>query len=254
MQELCFLSLRTQHGSTRKVAFSLNLLYNSDYFAYDKMMDYQPLSTLGLDMSVGSGWTLDCVQKIEPVTISGIAHLKYQDGDGTVHYFLKDITMDPTGKYYFDEDGLGLKIISTGTNDYEMSDDYGNLWIFTDNYLTATEDSDHNQILINYADNRIGSVIQRNNGCADLTVATLTYSENNLISVTDAAGNVYTLTYVGTKLDSVQKGSTTVAEYSYDGYRLSRMTDTESGFALDFSYEHGKIAHFQELVGSETGA
>lgn len=234
--------------------FSLNLLYNSDYFVYDNEVDNQPISTLGLDMSVGSGWTLDCVQKIEPVTISGVAYLKYHDGDGTVHYFLKDTTMDPTGKYYFDEDGLGLKIISTGTNDYEMMDDYGNRWIFTDNYLTATKDSDNNQILINYADNRISSIVQRNNGCADLTVATLTYSENNLASVTDAAGNVYSLTYCGTKLTSIQKNGKSVAQYSYDGYRLSRMKDTESSYALDFTYEHGRIAHFQEIAGSDIGA
>ena len=234
--------------------FSLNLIYNSDYFAYDNAVDHQPISTLGLDMSVGSGWTLDCVQKIEPVTISGIAYLKYYDGDGTVHYFLKNTNMDPSGEYYFDEDGLGLKIKSTGTNDYKMLDDYGNSWIFTDNYLTETKDSDNNRILINYQDNRISSIVQQNNGCADLTVATLTYSGNNLTSVTDAAGNDYTLTYDGTKLVSIQKDSTTVAQYSYDGYRLNRMTDTESGYALAFTYEHGKIAHFQEVADSVYGA
>ena len=45
-------------------------------------------------MNVGSGWTLDCIQRVESETISNISYLKYSDGDGTIHYFSKDSSKD----------------------------------------------------------------------------------------------------------------------------------------------------------------
>ena len=234
--------------------FSLNLTYNSDYFAYDNATDYQPLTTLGVKMTAGSGWTLDCVQKVVAETISGTKYLKYTDGDGTAHYFVRNTAMDSSGTYYFDEDGLGLKLKTTGTNDYEMSDDHGNRWIFTDYYLRSVVDSDGNAIQINYTSSRVTSITQKNSGSAEITVATFAYNSNTLTSVTDAAGNVYTLNYDGTKLVSVQMGETVLAQYAYDGYRLTQMTDAESGYTLAFAYEHGKVSHMQEQVGTQTGA
>ncbi len=73
--------------------FSLNLVYNSDYFARSST-DYCPPAKLGLSMNVGSGWTLDCIQRVESETISNISYLKYSDGDGTIHYFSKDSSKD----------------------------------------------------------------------------------------------------------------------------------------------------------------
>ena len=105
--------------------------------------------------TVGSGWTLDCIQRVESETISNISYLKYSDGDGTIHYFSKDSSKDSS--YYYDEDGLSLKIKSTGTNAYLMSDDDGNEWTFTGNYLTSTKDSDGNKININYSSGRLSS-------------------------------------------------------------------------------------------------
>ena len=234
--------------------FSLNLNYNSDYFTYTDTTDHQPLSAMGLKMSVGSGWTLDCVQKVEAVTLSGTKYYKYRDGDGTDHYFVKDTAMDSTGKYFFDEDGLGLKLKTTGTNDYEMSDDHGNVWVFTDYYLRSVTDSDGNQLQIKYLNNRVDSVVQTNNGKADIEVARFEYTNNYLTKVTDRAGNAYTLTYDGTNLTQIQMNGTVIAQYSYDGYRLNRMTDVDSGYALAFTYEHGKVSRFREYAGTEGGA
>lgn len=229
--------------------FSLNLVYNSDYFSSSNA-DYNPLTQLGLSMSVGSGWTLDCVQKVTAETISGVSYLKYADGDGTIHYFCKDSSRDAS--YYYDEDGLGLKIKSTGTNAYTMSDNKGNEWIFTGNFLTSTKDSDGNVFNINYSNGKITSIIQVNNGQSAITVASFAYSGNNLATVTDAAGNVYTLTYSGTNLVSIKKNSTTMATYTYNGYQLTKASDSESGYEITFSYSNGKLFLYQEAAVEST--
>ena len=234
--------------------FSLNLVYNSDYFALTPGTDYQPPSKLGLSMNVGSGWTLDYIQKVEAETIKSIDYLKYTDGDGTIHYFMKDSSPDDSNYPYYDEDGLGLKMKVNSTNNYTMADDDGNEWTFTNNYLTSVKDSDGNKININYSSGKIQTITQVNNGQSAVEVASFNYSGNNLSSVEDAAGNVYTLVYSGTKLASIQKNGTTIAAYTYDGYRLTKMTDSESSYSLFFTYDDGKIASYKELGGSTTGA
>lgn len=232
--------------------FSLNLIYNSDYFSIASGTDYQPPNKLGLSMNVGSGWTLDCIQKIVPETISYIDYLKYTDGDGTVHYFVKDSSKNEN--YFYDEDGLGLKIKNTGTNAYKMSDDKGNEWTFTDNYLTSIKDPDDNKINIAYSNGKLSSITQKNNGQSTIEIASFTYDTNNLVSVEDYAGNTYTFTYSGSNLTSIQKNNRTIASYSYSGYRLTNMTDSESGYGLAFTYANGKVSSYQEIANSNTGA
>ena len=234
--------------------FSLNLVYNSDYFALTPGTDYQPPSKLGLSMNVGSGWTLDYIQKVEAETIDNIDYLKYTDGDGTIHYFMEDSSPDDSNYPYYDEDGLGLKMKVNSTNNYTMADDDGNEWTFTNNYLTSVKDSDGNKININYSSGKIQTITQVNNGQSAVEVASFNYSGNNLSSVEDAAGNVYALVYSGTKLASIQKNGTTIAAYTYDGYRLTKMTDSESSYSLSFTYDDGKIASYKELGGSTSGA
>ena len=234
--------------------FSLNLVYNSDYFALTPGTDYQPPSKLGLSMNVGSGWTLDYIQKVEAETIDNIDYLKYTDGDGTIHYFMEDSSPDDSNYPYYDEDGLGLKMKVNSTNNYTMADDDGNEWTFTSNYLTSVKDSDGNKININYSSGKIQTITQVNNGQSAVEVASFNYSGNNLSSVEDAAGNVYTLVYSGTKLASIQKNGTTIAAYTYDGYRLTKMTDSESSYSLAFTYDDSKIASYKELGGSTSGA
>ena len=233
--------------------FSLNLVYNSDYFS-NSSADYNPIAQLGLNMSVGSGWTLDCIQKITAETISGVSYLKYADGDGTIHYFRKDSSRDASFSY--DEDGLGLKIKSTGTDAYTMSDDKGNEWYFTNSFLTSLKDSDNNRINITYSDGKITSISQANNGQAAVTVATFYYySNNDLSGVVDAAGKYYSLIYSGTKLAGIGRNGTTIADYrsTYDSSRIERMADTESGYGINFYYENGKMLQYQEVTYSGNG-
>ena len=230
--------------------FSLSLVYNSDYFASSNGAEHHPMSNLGLAMSVGSGWRLDCVQKIETEDISGTTYLKYYDGDGTIHYFMEDSSR---GSDYYDEDGLGLKIAITN-NTYVMSDDNGNTWTFTNNFLTECADESGNKQIINYDGNRLTSVIQKN-ASADtnytgITVATFAYHEDDrLDTVTDAAGNVFTLCYAENenKLTAIKQGDNVIAQYAYDGNRVDQMTDVESGYSLVFTYTNaGRIGLLKE--------
>lgn len=234
--------------------FSLNLIYNSDYFSLSSGTDYQPPNKLGLSMTVGSGWTLDYVQKVVPENIKGIDYLKYTDGDGTVHYFIKDSSPKDSSYPYYDEDGLGLKMKINSTNDYTMADDKGNVWNFTSNYLTSEKDESGNAINITYSSGRITKIVQKNKDQAEITLATFAYDGNALSTVTDNAGNVYTLGYSGGKLVSIQKNGTEIAKYEYDGYRLVKMTDSESSYSLTFTYASGKVSSYKELGGSATGA
>ena len=234
--------------------FSLNLIYNSDYFSLSSGTDYQPPNKLGLSMTVGSGWTLDYVQKVVPENIEGIDYLKYTDGDGTVHYFIKDSSPKDSSYPYYDEDGLGLKMKINSTNDYTMADDKGNVWNFTSNYLTSEKDESGNAINITYSSGRITKIVQKNKDQAEITLATFAYDGNALSTVTDNAGNVYTLGYSGGKLVSIQKNGTEIAKYEYDGYRLVKMTDSESSYSLAFTYASGKVSSYKELGGSATGA
>ena len=234
--------------------FSLNLIYNSDYFSLSSGTDYQPPSKLGLSMTVGSGWTLDYIQKVVPETISGIQYLRYTDGDGTVHYFIKDSSPKDSSYPYYDEDGLGLKMKVNSTNNYTMADDNGNTWTFTKNYLTTVKDETGNVIKITYTSGRITKIVQTNKSQTSITLATFAYSGNALSTVTDNAGNVYTLVYADGKLTSIQKNGTTIAQYEYSGYRLAKMTDSESSYSLAFTYVSGKVSSYKELGGSTTGA
>lgn len=234
--------------------FSLNLIYNSDYFTLASGTDYQPPSKLGLSMNVGSGWTLDYIQKVEAETIDNIDYLKYTDGDGTIHYFMEDSTPDDSNYPYYDEDGLGLKMKINSTNNYTMADDDGNEWTFTNNYLTSVKDSDGNKINVTYSNGRITTITQLNKDQAEINLATFAYNGNELASVTDNAGNVYTLVYSSGKLSSIKKNNVTIAAYTYDGYRLTKMTDSESSYSLAFTYASGKVSSYKELGGSTTGA
>ena len=76
-----------------------------DYFVSAET-DSQPSNEKQLGMRLGSGWTMDVIQTIGPEGVMKLDYLRYKDGDGTIHYFLKN---EEDGLYY-DEDGLGLKI------------------------------------------------------------------------------------------------------------------------------------------------
>lgn len=233
--------------------FSLNLIYNSDYFARSSSAEYLPPSKLGLSMNLGTGWTLDCIQKVQTATIDSVTYLKYTDGDGTEHYFRKASSPKDSNYPYYDEDGLGLKMKIDSTNNYTMADDHGNEWTFTSNYLTAVKDDDGNKITFTYSDGKLTQVKQENKGQTAVTVAEIGYNGNQINVIRDAAGNGYYFSYDGSKLVSITKNSTVIAQYGYTNSRLNKMTDVESNYSLSFTYANGKISSYKEIGGSTTG-
>ena len=244
--------------------FSLNLVYNSDYFSGDATATDNIQSTHGLDMLFGNGFTLDIIQSIEVANVENALYdyLVYHDGDGTDHYLVRQ-----SDGSYLDEDGLGLTATKSGNN-FTMRNDQGVTWTFTDGLLSTMQDETGNKIIIDWKTSNKGkyfhNIYQENAGGDRITLATVTY--NSIISdigtLTDAAGRVYTFTYDGdgnlTKItqrttDNPQS-TTDIAQYTYDGHQLTAMKDLESGYQLSFTYDKGKVNSYREVKDSETGA
>lgn len=102
----------------------------------------------------------------------------------------------------------------------------------------------------------VRSPTQKNKNGTEITLATLVYDDNVLTTVTDAAGNVYTLVYDSSgNLASVKKNDTVLAQYDYTGHRVTKLTDVESGYAVNFDYDsQGRISGYRESVGDTAGA
>lgn len=235
--------------------FAMSLVYNSDYFSVAGTAEYYPTEELGLSMRLGLGWTLDIIQKVEPVIIDETQYLKYTDGDGTIHYFQDD--PDDTESIYYDEDGLGLQITTSGDGIYVMSDMQDNTYTFTgEGFLTNIKDNNNNQYLINYSSGKLMSVVQKNNGCSAITVASFAYSDNYLSTITNAAGIVHTITYANNRIYSIISDNTEIALYGYTDNRLIGTLDVQSEYAIRYTYSSdGKVNHYEEVtVGGETGA
>lgn len=219
--------------------FVLNMVYNSS-------VPVAPGERLGYAMRVGAGWKLDVMQKIEAVTLGDTDYLKYHDGDGTVHYFLQS-GIESGDTNYYDEDGLGLSIIKNGST-YILSDTKDNKYTFTNGLLTNIEDNNKNEYIIHIENQKITSIGQKNHDVAEeTTVATFAYFEDDLISVTDAAGLVHTLDLEEGRLESISINGTVHADYEYADRKLEKMIDTESGYAIEVTYNgQDKVSSYAE--------
>ena len=268
---------------------SLGLVYNSEYFTESDEIRHIP-AAMGYGCYMGSGVKLNLLQKVEYVDLqndleSGNTqrYVKYTDGDGTSHYFRTDAekqAQEPSGSttFYYDEDGLGLKVTEYATDSFRMLDDKDNQMVFIHGYLTTIQDSNGNQIQLffrhsdgtmstdghpNASGDRLELVKQKNNGQSAVTVITLGYDTgtNLLRSVTDYAGNVCTLQYDGNRFKRIlwtaagEQTSSTLAEYEYagSGSRMTGMKDMVEDYALHLTYDDGRISGFSERAGSVTG-
>ena len=230
--------------------FSINLVYNSDYFI-NSSEDYLPPNEVGLNMSIGSGWTLDCIRTVSEEIIGNDYYVKYRDGDGTVHYFTYPYN---NASKMQDEDGLGLYMTHSGTTWYKIFDYAENYSTFTGQVFTEYQDWNLNKININYEDKRITSITRVNKGQAEEVLAIFAYDGNLLTSITDAADNVYTMEYDNGTLSVIKKNGTKIAEFDYTGYQLTQMVDSESTYKLNFSYDDAdRISGYSEQVGNSTG-
>ena len=259
--------------------FSLDLVYNSSYSMRYGDTNYDVGGQLGLGMHVGAGVNLSVMQKVEKIElqnddVSGkkTTYMKYTDGDGTIHYFSKDSSKN--ANYYYDEDGLGLKINEYRNGCYMISDDKDNEMYFVNGFLTLINDANGNEIQIHYthsdgtsasnghpnaSGDRISKIVQKNNGGSSIEVATFNYNSSKwLTSIKDAAGNYYYFTYASGKLSQIKRGDTVLAQYGAGSTRMSYAYDAEAKYGVAFSYEAGKISAYYEItsasVDSKPGA
>ena len=238
--------------------FSLELVYNSDYFARDSFAADGIKGIHGIDMVFGTGFTLNIIQSVKVANLPNAAYdyLVWHDGDGTDHYFAKQ--SDGT---YKDEDGLNLTITVSGS-DYTMKNDQGYTWFFDDGLLSEMYDETGNKVWIDWKGSGSSrwfyDVYQQNVGASPIRVLTLTYGGASYVnSLTDAAGRKYTFTYTAAgQLTAIHMGGTPLVKYDYGddnaNNRLVGMKDMESGYQLWYTYQNSKIKTFQEWMNATT--
>ena len=254
---------------------SVDLVYNSSYAMQFGEENYDASGWMGLGMHVGAGVNLSVMQRVQKVELQNdtnannkSTYLKYTDGDGTIHYFAEDSSK--TDGYYYDEDGMGLKINEYRTGCYVISDDKDNEMYFVNGYLTLINDANGNEIQIHYihsdgtsssnghpnaSGDRISKIVQKNNGGSAITVATFAYSSSNwLTSITDAAGNVYKFTYSNGRLFQITRGSTVLAQYGTNSTRMSYAYDAEAKYGVAFTYSGGKVSSYYEITSASTSS
>ena len=170
----------------------------------------------------GKGFRLSLMQELKE---SGNVDFPYvlTDADGTNHYFYKDTSDSNKLK---DEDGLGLVITQTSSNEYDsyriMKDKDEVQYIFgQDGYLRQIKDTYGNAMKCQYGPNSAGNYIQY---AEDPTGARVVFNYNSdltkLVSITankrstsfayDAAGHLTNITYPDGK----------TSRFGYDGDKL----------------------------------
>ena len=242
--------------------FSLSLIYNSAYGTKHFTAEAADIHTKDFSkMNLGAGWKLSLQETVVPITVDDTNYLVYTDADGTEHYFQYD---SEAGKYK-DEDGLDLTISVSGSS-YTMNDLEGNSKYFETGYLKRITDAYENEITYIYnSDHQITSVTRKNSG-SDVTetLATLTYSNNHLTSITDEANRVTGLSYTTvqgiTCLREITFPDGQKAQYTYkdsanfyEQARLEAAYDAESNYGIEFSYSYSRdIRNIYEYVLSGT--
>ena len=267
--------------NTTTVNFSLAHIYNSannsSHFTNNATAAINTKSFSS--MKTGLGWKLSAQETIVEKTLSGINYLIYNDADGTEHYFMQS----GTSSTYNDEDGLGLKIVtSTSGSDtiYTMTDtDAYNTKVFHNGYLISSTDSNGNAIYYAYNSNynSSGTAWKPTTGTAnqlvqivektDLstaslrTLATLSYnSDGTLSTITDYANRTTSFSYNSYgHLTQITHPDGTTASYTYTdtGY-MTRATDSENGCGLSIAYSSNiqggyTVGCVEEFAGSEYG-
>ncbi len=180
------------------------------------------LSDCDTQSRVGKEFRLSLMQELKA---SGNSDYPYvlTDTDGTNHYFYKDTSDSNKLK---DEDGLGLVITQTSSNEYDsyriMKDKDEVQYVFgQDGYLRQIKDTYGNAMKCQYGPNSAGNYIQY---AEDPTGARIVFNYNSdltkLVSITankrstsfayDAAGHLTNITYPDGK----------TSRFGYDGDKL----------------------------------
>ncbi len=203
-----------------------NLVYIHDDVSFNSLINGFTLSHVyNTNLSstgtgyYGSGWKLNLVQKLEPITVTGNSSVKYvyTDGDGTRHYFVQN----SDGKIV-DEDGLGYTYsdISEGQLKRKITDKNGTILKFdSSNYLCHIIDTNGNTINLNYssrsgAENYLSSITTSSGGYIKLNYN----SDYTLSSITDNANRITTYKYESGNLTEIQYPDGTKLKFKYCGY------------------------------------
>ena len=223
-----------------RMPVSINLVYNG----------FQHGQNVDRPYNVGMGWRLDIQEKLTPISSGGSGlqaalyssgyRFKYEDGDGTAHYFkLKS----GYSSVYEDEEGMGLTLTVKETAEnlvkYVIASDAGEQMSFTANgNLLKITDSDQNFIKIDYySDGRVSCVRDGVDRKTVFTYGTGTENAKRLQSITDPSGRVTKFNYADFGcIHSIEYPDQTQTTFTYDGsYRITKVTGTD-GSRLAYTY------------------
>ena len=199
---------------------------------------YNTTDALNINNIYGKGYKLTYDQTIELLPSSELNRLRYEDEDGTIHYFRE------VDNKYVDDDGLDLTVI-VNQNECVMSDKTGNSLKFdlignkyilsrikdidsneinitrnNSNYITKIVDSGNNEINISYNNNQISFV-----SSTDSTI--LNYENGNLKTI-------------------VTKDGTTTISYNNSDL-ISKVIDT-NGLSFGYEYYSGSTKKIRKIT------
>ena len=229
--------------------------------------------TGGNYFGLGNGWRTNFHQRIYQWS-NDSSYYVWEDSDGTDHYFLHD-----SGSTYKDEDGLELILTTNGSGitTYRITDKAGNNTYF-DTYGRLTR-QDNNQATTSrisvtyttvsgpqistvtdgagrvysftYTNNQLSRIGYYGTGSIEISYVTFTYSENQLIRVTDQDGGYSTYEYgqntllaAASDVDGYKLSYTyNTTNDAYQPYRVIRVVESDAeslGGELTFSYAHNE--------------
>ena len=262
------------------MSYGLNLVYNSAY--HDQYFTDNGLLIHSKDFSkmrTGVGWKLSAQETIVEVSIDSVDQwghevtsnwLVYNDSDGTEHYFWRSSS---NASVYEDEDGLNLTITKSGS-DFTMKDKQDNEKFFKNGYLTKLTDAYGNKIHIVYnkgnpdanvptssGTNKITAIYTQPNGQDSTKIFRFTYDANGFLtniqetysSATDDQRKSFQIAYE-TKNGKVylkqiknmigaQQAESARYDYTNSICSLDRMTDSESGVGICYTYNKSMTGH-----------
>ncbi|WP_160680471.1 DNRLRE domain-containing protein [Clostridium sp. C8-1-8] len=182
------------------------------------------------NIGYGLGWRLNYGQKVSYYQkIENVDYYRYEDEDGTVHYF----KYDSASATFKDESGMNLTLTKNGDGTFTIKDKKDNLLNFnTSGLLVNVKDSNGNMLSIAYDGTKIKSITDG----AGRVVMLQYNSSGNLSQIVDSASRITTYAYNGSSLTSITYPDAKTSSFAYDS--LQRMTDTTSidGYKIKYGY------------------
>ena len=186
------------------------------------------------NMNFGKGFKLNIIEKIESVDsdiLNSTYPYKYIDGDGTVHFFVRESLLSNT--YYY-EFGSDIVLTSSSSGFVMTSPDGSKKEFNAEGYLTKVTDNNGNSITITYSNGRITKVTDGGGGSVDLA-----YNSNNTLNyISDSTGRKTYYHYNSSgQLDYITYPDLGQTVFSYGDYSLLSSITAPSGAKADLNYK-----------------